>query len=282
MGAGVVTFGLGAALVGGAGIAAADDGSGGTGTSSSSGAESSGSTDTDSGDTKDTTTTTTDDTTSTDDDTPTDDDDDTTTDDDEETEPVDEDVDDDDDEDVDEDVDESPSDHDADTVAGPADSNDPPVTTGPEEDPKAVELETDTGIDTLEAPVPTSEPAAFRTFDAPSAAAFAAPVVAQTTQVTSVPIVGPIFAGLVKDYQDRLNPLISAALGVYHLQTAVVELRTLHLPSAFLNLLNAAFSLSTAGLYLIPWGGWLSPIPAALGTGTAYVNGVGKALIPFW
>jgi hypothetical protein len=94
-------------------------------------------------------------------------------------------------------------------------------------------------------------------------------------------LIGAAVDYALKGIHDRMNPLISGALGVWHLQTGINQIKTLHLIGGALNLTLGVLSFATVGLGLIPVPGvsLLIPVTATLATGLATVNTIGSGLL---
>jgi hypothetical protein len=78
-----------------------------------------------------------------------------------------------------------------------------------------------------------------------------------------------------------MNPVIAGALGVWHLQTGLNELKTLHLIGGALDIVSGVLALATPILNAVPVPGvtLLIPVTAVLGSTTATVNTIGQGLL---
>jgi len=170
-----------------------------------------------------------------------------------------------------------------------------PVATVPEKadvvavDPPAVvdagEVSNPDPVDT----VGSSKPFAFSAVNASGSRSSST-----TTQTSAVALAGPAAAlpnpfGLigsviaydVKGVQDLMNPVIAGALGVWHLQTGINELKTLHLIGGALDIISGVLALATPILKAIPVPGvsLLIPVTAVLGSTTATINTIGQGVL---
>ena len=114
-----------------------------------------------------------------------------------------------------------------------------------------------------------------------------------TTQTAAVALAGPtalpnplgligaVIAYDLKGAQDLMNPVIAGALGVWHLQTGINELKTLHLIGGALDIVSGVLALATPILKAVPVPGatLLIPVTAVLGSTTATVNTIGQGLL---
>lgn len=94
-------------------------------------------------------------------------------------------------------------------------------------------------------------------------------------------LIGAVIAYDLKGAQDLMNPVIAGALGVWHLQTGLNELKTLHLIGGALDIVSGVLALATPILKAVPVPGvtLLIPVTAVLGSTTATVNTIGQGLL---
>ena len=94
-------------------------------------------------------------------------------------------------------------------------------------------------------------------------------------------LIGAVIAYDLKGAQDLMNPVIAGALGVWHLQTGLNELKTLHLIGGALDIVSGVLALATPILNAVPVPGvtLLIPVTAVLGSTTATVNTIGQGLL---
>jgi hypothetical protein len=94
-------------------------------------------------------------------------------------------------------------------------------------------------------------------------------------------LIGAVIAYDLKGAQDLMNPVIAGALGVWHLQTGLNELKTLHLIGGALDIVSGVLALATPLLNAVPLPGvtLLIPVTAVLGSTTATVNTIGQGLL---
>ena len=94
-------------------------------------------------------------------------------------------------------------------------------------------------------------------------------------------LIGAVIAYDLKGAQHLMNPVIAGALGVWHLQTGINELKTLHLIGGALDIISGVLALATPILKAVPVPGvsLLIPVTAVLGSTTATVNTIGQGLL---
>ena len=83
----------------------------------------------------------------------------------------------------------------------------------------------------------------------------------------------------IRGIEHQMNPLISGVLGIYHLETGLTELKSLHIIGGSLDLLSAGLSLAIVGLNALPGGSLLIPPTSVLAATTATVNTIGQGLL---
>ncbi|HTI75096.1 MAG TPA: hypothetical protein VL634_08880 [Mycobacterium sp.] len=136
----------------------------------------------------------------------------------------------------------------------------------------------------------TSTPLALNAFDVSenkssstarqlSAASLAAPSVAAIPNPLA--LIGAVISYDLKGAQHLMNPVIAGALGVWHLQTGINELKTLHLIGGALDIISGVLALATPILKAVPVPGvsLLIPVTAVLGSTTATINTIGQGLL---
>jgi hypothetical protein len=94
-------------------------------------------------------------------------------------------------------------------------------------------------------------------------------------------LIGAVIAYDLKGAQHLMNPVIAGALGVWHLQTGINELKTLHLIGGALDIISGVLALATPILKALPVPGatLLIPVTAVLGSTTATINTIGQGLL---
>lgn len=112
-----------------------------------------------------------------------------------------------------------------------------------------------------------------------SAASLAAPSVAAIPNPLA--LIGAVISYDLKGAQHLMNPVIAGALGVWHLQTGINELKTLHLIGGALDIISGVLALATPILKAVPVPGvsLLIPVTAVLGSTTATINTIGQGLL---